>query len=60
MNSNLMLENNTYQKELLLIIKSSSVKKNFFYQVIDSGIKRKKEIRKLKQNKVKITPLDVY
>ena len=40
--SNLILENNTYQKELLLIIKSSSMKK-----VIDSGIKRKKEIRKL-------------
>ena len=52
MNSNLMLENNTYQKELLLIIKSSSMKKKFFYQVIDSGIKRKKEIRKLTTEQV--------
>ena len=36
-----------YQKELLIIIMSSSMEKNFYDQTIDSDIKRYKEIRKL-------------
>ena len=34
--------------------------KNFYDQAIDSDIKQYEEIRKLEQDMVKITPLDVY
>ena len=44
---NLKLEDVTYQKELLIIITSSSMKKNFYNRVNDSEIKQYKEIRKL-------------
>ena len=43
----LKLEDVTYQKELLIIITSSSMKKNFYNRVNDSEIKQYKEIRKL-------------
>ena len=43
----LKLEDVTYQKELLIIITSSSMKKNFYNWVNDSEIKQYKEIRKL-------------
>ena len=43
----LKLEDVTYQKELLIIITSSSMKKNYYNRVNDSEIKQYKEIRKL-------------
>ena len=43
----LKLEDVTYQKELLIIITSSPMKKNFYNRVNDSEIKQYKEIRKL-------------
>ena len=43
----LKLEDVTYQKELLIIMTSSSMKKNFYNRVNDSEIKQYKEIRKL-------------
>ena len=43
----LKLEDVTYQKESLIIITSSSMKKNFYNRVNDSEIKQYKEIRKL-------------
>ena len=43
----LKLKDVTYQKELLIIITSSSMKKNFYNRVNDSEIKQYKEIRKL-------------
>ena len=43
----LKLKGITYQKELLIIIKSSPMEKNFYDQPSDSDIKRYKEIRKL-------------
>ena len=43
----LKLEDVTYQKDLLIIITSSSMKKNFYNRVNDSEIKQYKEIRKL-------------
>ena len=43
----LKLEDITYQKALLIIIKSSSIEKDFYGQAIDSDVKWYEEIKKL-------------
>ena len=52
MPKDLKLEDITYQKELLIIITSSSMEKNFYDQSIDSYIKRYEEIGKLTTRQV--------